>query len=668
MKLIINKQVCSQYNLGIHKEWFESNQLGTYSASTIYGLNSHPYHGLFVIPLTELNKHTVILSKFEESIFVGTRVYEISTNQFKGGIHPHGYRYLEEFRVDPFPKFIFRIEHRRIEKTVFLLHDKNILLVRYANKNHGIPVKLIIKPIIAGRKTDELTKEIAEIITESYSDGRVVKIAPKPNVPELKIYHSKGEFFQAPLWYHDFKYITDYEEQNGSENKTEDLFNPGFLTCTLDAYESCDLFLSIDDINNFDYEAYFRKEKEYRRKISSKIRSFSAFSKDIYEAVRSFRISNQGKFPLQLINYPDFKMTSREMLLLLPGLLLVEGNINKIKKVIDYFSLNLNDGLFPEDYPAQKSSPPASSADVGLLFINFAYHFIKYTGDDDYLEHVLLPMCKSIIDAYNKGTHSNIYKDKDHLVYVGNKDVDTSWIRLKDSKGQVLRYGKLLEINALWFNGLKIMEFMYQEVGKNRLAKRYSKMANQTQSSFIDYFYDNSTGKFFDLIRFNRQDQSFRINQLFLVGLPFSMLNRKMGENLLKMIDKELLTPYGLRSLSVTDENFQGQLDGYITPYHSEYYLGTIWPWTIGIYTDAVLKVLGYNNTVTNYLKKILLYFKDLFYKEGLGYISELFEGEMPYRKNGRLVYSLNLTELFRAVYTLRMIKKKDASEYELRG
>jgi predicted glycogen debranching enzyme len=668
MKLIINKQICSKFESGINREWLESNRFGTYSSSTIYGLNSRPYHGLFVIPHGSLKERIVILSKFEESIFVGTKVYEISTNQFVGGVHPHGFRYLEEFRIDPFPRFIFRIEHRRIEKTLFLLHDKNTLVLQYTNKNQGEPVKLIIKPIIAGRKTNELSKEKADIIIDSYSDGRVVKIAPKPEIPEIQIFHSRGEFFQAPLWYHDFKYDMEYiEEGIETDKNTEDLFNPGFFSCTLEPYESCDFFVSVDPIEDYDYEAIFRKEKDYRRRISSNIKSFPGFSKDIYESIRASRISQMKEFPLILLNHPTYNTTTREMILALPGLMLVEKNINTIKRVINHLVTNLKEGLFPETYPLDESESYSGLADCSLHFINFAYYFMIIAQDKSFLEDTLFDSCKSIVDAFSKGTKHNIYKDKDDLIHTGDKSVNTSWIPLKDGKGNVLRYGKLIEMNALWYNALKVMESLCQILRKNRMSKRYAKMATLTKESFLEYFYDKTKRSFFDLIRHDLQDKTFRINQLFLIGLPYSMLTTDMGEKLLKKIDNELLTPYGLRSLSYKDKQYQGHHKEYITCQHPDYYLGSVWPWTIGMYIDAVIKIMGQNKTVTDYLKKVIAQYKVLFYEIGLGYIPEVFEGNEPYGKNGILTYYLNITELFRASYTLKMIMKKDPTEYKLK-
>ena len=145
MKVILNKTICADFFEGAGKEWLEINSTGCYACSTIYGMNTRRYHGLFITPGKSSGEKYVMLSKFEESIFIDNQVYEISTNCYTGGINPDGYKYLQSFSIDPFPRFIYQIGERRIEKNIFLLSDKNVLIVRYTNKNQGIPVKIIIK-------------------------------------------------------------------------------------------------------------------------------------------------------------------------------------------------------------------------------------------------------------------------------------------------------------------------------------------------------------------------------------------------------------------------------------------------------------------------------------------------------------------------------------------
>ena len=176
MKINFDQQVCSNFNLAANKEWLEVNKLGGYSASTIFGLNNRRYHGLFVVPCGPEQSRTIILSKFEESIFIGNQVYELSTNQFAGGIYPDGYKYIKNFSIDPFPKFEYEVENRRIEKSLFLCHDQHTLIIRYTCKNQGPPFNLVLKPILAARKISDLTHEIATFNADRLSGERCGEI------------------------------------------------------------------------------------------------------------------------------------------------------------------------------------------------------------------------------------------------------------------------------------------------------------------------------------------------------------------------------------------------------------------------------------------------------------------------------------------------------------
>ena len=174
-----------------------------------------------------------------------------------------------------------------------------------------------------------------------------------------------------------------------------------------------------------------------------------------------------------------------------------------------------------------------------------------------------------------------------------------------------------------------------------------------------DYFWDEDHNRYYDLIRENYTDHSFRVNQLFLIALPFPIVDMKNGSAVLQQIETELLTPYGLRSLSCREEGYAGKLDFKITRKNPPYYRGAVWPWTVGLYVDAVLRFRGKDGDTVDRLREYVHKFTELFYKRGVGYISEICEGDEPYRSNGTLAYNLNLIELLRALYTLENVKAK---------
>jgi len=659
MKIFFNKDICADLEEGIKKEWLEINPGGVFACTNIYGMNTRQYHGLYVTPGMAANDRFVLLSKFEESVFIDKQVFEISTNSYVGGIYPQGYKYLESFSMDPFPRFTYRIENRRIEKTVFLLSDKNILITRYTNKNQGPPVKIILKPVLAGRKINELARESQNVNVDSYFDGKVVKINPTPETPELKIYYTSGDYAQAPLWYYNFRYGGP-ELNSGSRGDVEDLFNTGFFTCILKAYDSFDLYISVDEVKDFDYEKLYRKEKAYRRSIQPRLTRSTVFVKDLSKSIERMSGSNTVEPSGQLINCQREHLTVREILFSAPGLLVSEKKPDKNLQIMESLLGLVKDGLMPEYVSLNPVHHESGrwTGDGSLLLINYAYLLYRETKNIKFVEEKLYEPFRDIIDTYRKGTRENIYIDRDGLLVTGSFDVNTSWIPLKDKAGKVLRYGKLLEMNGLWYNALKIMEYFSRQLKLPKLAGKYADMARVVLKSFLKVFWDFEKIRFSDVVRDNYRDSSLRVNQLFLIGLPFSILDRELGNNVLTKIEDDLLTPLGIRSLATNDPAYTGRFapDGKLSP--EIIYNGSIWPWAIGLYCDAVLQIRGEQQHVINRLLQYLDGFKKTYSTYTISCLPELFSGERPHIYGGCLAYLPAMCEVLRSTYKIEKIRK----------
>ncbi len=659
MKVLFNKEICADFDEGIKREWLEINPGGTFACSNIYGMNTRRYHGLFVVPGSKKTERFVLLSKFEESVFIGKQVHEISTNSYVGGIYPEGYRYLESFSIDPFPRFTYKIDNRRIEKTVFLLSNQNVLLIRYANKNQGPPVKIVLKPVLAGRRINELTRESQNVNVDSYFDGKVVKINPTAETPELKIYYTSGEYAQAPLWYYNYQYSGPEMNQKATGD-VEDLFNTGFFTCKLKAYETFDLYISVDEVKDFDYEKLYRREKAYRRSIPPRLKDNSVFAKDLSKSIERMSGPTAEDLSKQLINCQRDQLGVREILMCAPGLMICQQKPDKNMKIMASLIKQVKNGLLPEFIgfnPAQHEST-RWTADGSLLLINYAYHICRETNDLKYIEENLYEHFRDIIDSYRKGTRANIYIDRDGLLFAGSYDINTSWMPFKDKSGKVHRYGKLLELNALWFNALKIMEYFSRQLKRPRLAGKYADMARVMLKSFLKVFWDDKNIRFSDLVRENYRDSSLRLNQLYLIGLPFSILDRELGNNVLTQIEDDLLTPFGLRSLSKTDPAYAGSFGpaGNLTPELK--CNGAIWPVAVGLYCDAVLQIRGEQQHVINRLIQYLSEIKQIYYDYTLSCLPEVFSGIHPHYYGGCLAHLPTMCEILRSIYKIEKIRK----------
>jgi predicted glycogen debranching enzyme len=653
MMKLLDDDICQSVEQITEKEWLEVNKLGSYSSSTLCGLNSRRFHGLFVVPCNGNGKRANILSKIEESVFIENRVYEISTNKFIGGVYPKGYKYLKKIILDPFPKFYYEIEDRKIEKITFLLQEKNILVIRYILKNQGKPVKLILKPMIAGRYTHDLTKDVQGMNTDSYPAEHVVKITPRPDIPELKIYYNKGDYVPATLWYYSYLYAKDTMED---QKNIEDLFNPGFFTYVLQPYESFDLLISLDEVAEYDYESIYRQEVVLRQKKIESSGEIPKFINTLIKNICVWFVPAQNAHASYLPNYHQATSSLRETLLSYFGLLYIPEFQPQIRDEIARLDSLLSDGLLPVSFPTLITGTSYQTSDCSLLFINLMYLYFKITNDRTQLE-AFFNTTRKILESYQEGTRYNIYQDKDGLLVTGNTKYSTSWMPLINREGQVIRHGKICEINALWYNALKIMEFFSRSIEKNRFAGKFAKYSARTRNSFIKKFWNSEHESLYDVIQDNHKDESLRAGQIIPLALPFNVLDMEKGQMLLQKIENELFTPYGLRTLSKMDDNYIGKIDHSIDRAHPAYYTGAVWPWTIGLYVDAVLNYRGVNVQVVKTLLHFLNSFKKKMVETAIGYISELFEGDEPYRANGNVAYALNSTEIIRAYLLLNQIK-----------
>ncbi len=584
-----HKDVLSDIGKAQQYDWLDANAQGAYSSSTICGMNTRREHGLLVVPHPLYNRKVVTLAKFEETIFVENKLYEISTNAYKDNIYPHGYQYQEKFICEPFPTYYYQVEDRRIRKVMFLLENQNVLLVRYELTTQGRPITLVIKPFIAVRFNDSLNTEIQGLNTDTYLGESFVRWAPRPAMPELYIYFEKGEFIPATLWYHGFIYPKDV---NRFKAGSEDLFNPGFFQVDIKPYETFDLFISVQALDRFkmDFEEqYFLESK--RRKFH--YFNFVPRNENLEKLIKNFQKAVQIKenkliFPL---SHFQNKFKTFFFLQALNAFLHLSENYELVKNTIKNVLTTIDAGILPSNYPFGDDRPVYNQVDLSLWLIQLIYEYYQKTQDLKFVDEIF-DQLRSIIDAFQKGTNFNTYADKDGLIFSGERKINVSWIPLRSPEGIVVRYGKLLEINALWFNALNVMARFSEKLNKKRLQFKYKQLIKKVAKSFTEKFITEQQKGFYDFIHGAEKNEDFRINQIIPLILPFQLVDEVIATSVLKRIEEELLTPYGLRSRSIYDKSLTESSGNQGV----EYFNGAIWPWTVCWYIKAILTWPGSKN------------------------------------------------------------------------
>jgi predicted glycogen debranching enzyme len=615
-------------------------------------MNSRREHGLLVIPHENTGKKAILLSKFEESIFVDNHLHDISTNTYRDITFPKGHKFQQKFEMNPFPRFIYQVEDRIIHKTLFLLENRNILILRYELRNQGRPIKIILKPFLSGRYNNVLADDLQGFNTDTYLGQHYVRWAPKADMPELNVYYNRGEFISATLWYHNFHYSQDLARYGFS---TEDLFNPGFFQATLKPYEAFDLYLSPEEVTDIvlDYDALYSQE--------ALARGFSGEDDFRKPAINHYRaraqrvISEPCKWTsVNMSSYSGSNQT-RDLFLSLPGLCLADGRFGPFKMIFTNLVQELQNGLLPATYP-EIHEKNYGTADLSLLLINIGYLYWTMSKDISYFEGEIFEALQSIIHHYEKGAAFNIYCDKDGLVFCGDRATSLSGIPLKSANGDVLRHGKLLEINALWYSSLRIMEVFAAKLNKKKLVERYNKFAERARTAFNRQFINETKLSFYDFILNNQKNEDFRSVQIIPLILPFTPVPDAFAKQVLMRIDEELLTPYGLRSQSKYDPGFRQTEDMPVNRRTAEYYCGSVWPWTQSLYIRACLK---YRREKTNLAEELRTYFAPLqqLADSGLlGYIPEAVNMNQHIRQSGIEDFTPSLADIIWSEYLLNQI------------
>ncbi|MBD3225704.1 MAG: hypothetical protein GF313_13330 [Caldithrix sp.] len=583
MNYTYSRDVLKDLKKAARYEWLEKNQKGSYACSTIIGLNTRRSHGLLVVADPYTNRKIVVLSKLEESVFIENRVYEISTNQYENNIFPHGYQYIERFESFPFLQFHYRIEDRLIRKTVLLLSDHDLLLVRYELRNQGNPIKLILKPFLVDRYFDILSSEYQGFNTDSYLGNQFVRWAPVANMPELQVHYNRGEFISATLWYHNFYYSRDEGKYDGKS--LEDIFNPGFIQANLEPYQTLDLFISTEDISDIkkDFEGLYRKEHDLRKQTLYTNKFVNSRLNYLHGQIPKAICKKENNVIVESSSIEPCKDLFH-VLMACPGVFFINQDYDNFRIFFRDLVAHLDNGLLPDNYPFGDADR-YSRADLSLWLINLAFIYLQESNDREFFINEIYDALRSIYDAYNKGTSCNIYCTKNNLVFSGSKDQQTGWMPLVDQNQEVLRYGHLVEINALWYNAIRILETLSKRLGKKWHHSRLKKYGDRIQESFVDTFVDEHNQVLYDVVTHDDKDATFSINQLIAISLPFSPVPQKVTAQILQRVDRELLTPFGLKFKESEQED-----PGHTSIHRWDKYNEGIYPGASLFYVQAAIR------------------------------------------------------------------------------
>jgi len=645
------------------KEWLIANSLGSYASGAVLTANTRRYHGLLVAATLPPVGRIVALSVLMEKIIVGDSEYELASCEFPDSISPRGYENLQRFINDPTPQWIFRVGPGRLTKQVLLAEASNIVAVRYTLS--GTSGRLIMRPFAALRdfhllrRADDGGGFAYELVSGINTSG--VKVIDH-NRPGKTVYllAEPGEFRPAPQWWYRFTYRMDLSR---GQDAAEDLYSPGTFECDLADGEAFTIYASLDQPGRFDFDETLSRRTDRLTELAGSLDADAdddarrlAMSSDVFVVGRHF--AHAPASTTILAGYHWFADWGRDAFIALPGLLLSTRRFQQARQVFRTFIQSLSNGMIPNRFDDYSITAHYNSIDASLWFILAGERYLQATGDTEFFRKVLMPASNAILTAYRNGTRFDIQSGPDFLLQGGSLFTQLTWMDAKLGNEVVTpRHGKAVEINALWYCAHRIMEERSRGFD-DKLSAHYKELADFIGPSFARTFWNPHRNCLCDCVTDTYRDESVRPNQIFAVSLPHSPLSAQQQSAVVGAVAEHLLTPMGLRTLWRKDPRYRSRYGGSWQSRDRAYHQGTVWAWLIGPFIEAYLKVHNNKSFAVEQANRWLEPFGKHLNEAGIGFISEIFDGDPPHHPRGCIAQAWSVGEVLRAKLLVDKVRR----------
>lgn len=646
--MYLGKADVNTYDKGAGREFLVSDGQGSYCFSTVIGANTRMAHGLLVKKLDPKGTHKVLVSKLEETLFIGGKKYQLSTNRYKDLIYPDGFRYLQEYQASPIPSMLFVIHSALFKKSIFMPHGMGCTVVKYELLASPERVRLEVRPLVSHR--DVHTSEIGRLDFKCvFSSGEVTI-----NGGDItsKVAATDGEWIEKPLW---FDRIVYEQEENFQGSVYEDLWSPGFLSLEMEEGDFVYLVIRSSDAEIVKAKSQIgdlekQTIQDAKRFISSiPMESKTSAIRDLVIASSHLVEEGNGGVPCIYSGYPSMKVLARETFISMPGLLISTGRHDVAERIIRRW-LHLaesNDWIVPSSL--EGDTPEFQGVDAGLWLVYASQKLYEAMENPDSKKD-LWDKVLHVIDRYSHPIEElQLSQAEDGMLFLSSDDPSRHWMSgFVDGEAVVRRRGYLVEVNSLWYNALRFAEQICELDGRVERQKRYCQMADKVATSFREVFWHKDGGFLLDWVDPSCDpDTSVRPNQLLSISLPYSPLDPVMGRSVLDICWNELYTTYGLRTLEPKHDKFKGRHEGRMDQRAKAKYRGMAWPWLLGHFITAYLKFNPYRLDIGWVFMRP---FNSHMRHGCLGGIAEFFDGIMPYKPHGDVLYAPSLGEVLRVL------------------
>jgi predicted glycogen debranching enzyme len=634
------------FERGIEKEWLVTNGQGSYASSTLIGANTRKYHGLLVAALEPPGQRNLFLAKLDERFETEGQTYNLATNQTVWGVTEFGFVHLQAAVFDFLPTFIINFSDITIHKKVFMVYGENTTVIIYHIQNGATPALLHLFPLVNCRDFHGIVRRGQVYFQQTKIPyGTIIKTAPEK--PALHLVCSDGEYQEKEDWF--LKMFYQEEEERGF-NAVEDHYLPGqFLVKIAAREEKIVTFLAtLEEVYALNGSALLQLENKRHQQLISQAGFTDKFAASLVLAADAFIVHRQTAGGKSIIaGYPWFNDWGRDAMIALPGLTLVTKRFAEAKEILTTFTRYCKNGLLPNVFSDAGKEPWYNTVDASLWFFQAVYKYLQYTADYQFIREEIYPVLKEITAHYIRGTSYHIKMAADGLIAAGSPKIQLTWMDAKIGDWVVTpRHGKAVEINALWYNALNILKELAQLYEEEF---SYPGLPEKVKESFNREFWFAEGGYLYDVVNEEGKEVSMRPNQVIALSLPYSMLGLKRGQSIIQKVWPELYTAYGLRSLSFNDPAYQGVYKGSERQRDSAYHQGTVWSWLIGPFITAFRKVNNYSPLSKRQAYRFIQPFKEHLREHGIGYISEIFDGNEPLIPRGCIAQAWGVAEVLRA-------------------
>ncbi len=647
---------------GIKREWAVTNGIGGYAGSSMIGAHSRTHQGYLIASLHAPIERYLVFSKINETATVGTSTVSFETSQHCASgktVYTEGQKFLTSFIYDGSVHYTYETDNFSFEKHITLKRNANVCAVAYELTAGDSDCTFTLTPLFNYREHSESSTPDT-LKFETFTEDRTFYLVPEKNKDiAIRFQTSEGTFSERET-----VYDIDMQLQIEVDLETDGLdchYCPVDLSIAVPANttKKVSILCSIGDVNErpapvSGTEAFSILEENARchAELFEKAGYHDSFANQLVLASDQFLTYREStKMMTVLAGLPWFTDWGRDTMIAFTGLTLCTKRFKEAEEILLTFARYIRHGIVPNMFPDDNMPPLYNTVDASLWYFYAVYQYLHYNPAAEaeaFVKEQIFPHLKEIISAYEKGTDFSIYMEDDGLIHAGSGLDQITWMDVRVGDWVATpRHGKPVEINALWYNALRIMESLCEKFDED--ASAYRTRAEQVKESFNAKFWDSANQCLFDVVDGDEPDDHIRPNQIYAVSLPFSLLPEEQEKAVVALVEKELFVGCGLRSLAPDHPDYHGIYCGALAKRDAAYHQGTAWGFLLGGFFSAYMKVNHHSSSAAENAVHMLEPVRKHLSDSGcIGSISEIFDGDTPHNPRGCYAQAWSVGEVLR--------------------